>query len=45
LQLKNGYSLIGAAISLVTTLVFHIPLGKTIVATALAEVLIFSPSK
>jgi sulfite exporter TauE/SafE len=36
------YSLVGAAISLVTALVFHIPLSKTIVAMALAMVLIFS---
>jgi uncharacterized membrane protein len=36
------YSLIGAAISLVTALVFHVPLGRTIVAMALAMVLIFS---
>jgi hypothetical protein len=36
------YSLVGAAISLVTGLVFHVPLGRTIVAMALAMVLIFS---
>jgi hypothetical protein len=36
------YSLVGAAISLVTALVFHIPVGKTIVAITLAGVLIFS---
>lgn len=36
------YSLVGAAISFVTALVFHIPLSKTIVAMALAMVLIFS---
>jgi uncharacterized membrane protein len=36
------YSLVGAAISLVTALVFHVPLGRTIVAMALAMVLIFS---
>jgi uncharacterized membrane protein len=36
------YSLIGAAISLVTALVFHVPLGRTIVSMALAMVLIFS---
>jgi hypothetical protein len=38
LQLK---SLVGAAISFVTALVIHIHLGKTIVAIALAGVLIF----
>jgi uncharacterized membrane protein len=37
-----SYSLVGAAISLVTALVFHIPLGKAIVAITLAGVLIFS---
>ncbi|MFZ0220290.1 MAG: hypothetical protein WAM42_01185 [Candidatus Nitrosopolaris sp.] len=36
------YSLVGAAISLVTALVFHISLAKTVVAMALATVLIFS---
>jgi sulfite exporter TauE/SafE len=36
------YSLVGAAISLVTALVFHISLAKTVVAIALAMVLIFS---
>ncbi|MGC2669347.1 MAG: hypothetical protein WA220_09220 [Candidatus Nitrosopolaris sp.] len=36
------FSLIGAAISLVTALVLHAPLGKTIVAIALTVVLIFS---
>ena len=36
------YSLVGAAISLVTALVFHVPVGRTIVAMALAMVLIFS---
>jgi sulfite exporter TauE/SafE len=36
------YSLVGAAISLVTSLVFHISLAKTVVAIALAMVLIFS---
>jgi sulfite exporter TauE/SafE len=36
------YSLVGAAISLVTALVFHISLAKTVVAIALATVLIFS---
>ena len=36
------YSLVGAAISLVTALVFHISLVKTVVAIALATVLIFS---
>jgi uncharacterized membrane protein len=36
------YSLAGAAISLVIALVFHVPLGRTIVAIALAMVLIFS---
>ena len=35
------FSLIGAAISLVTALVLHAPLGKTIVAIALTAVLIF----
>ena len=35
------YSLVGAAISLVTALVFHISLAKTVVAIALAMVLIF----
>jgi uncharacterized membrane protein len=35
-------SLVGAAISLVTALVFHVPVGRTIVAMALAMVLIFS---
>jgi hypothetical protein len=33
---------VGAAISLVTALVFHISLAKTVVAIALAMVLIFS---
>jgi hypothetical protein len=37
-----SYSLVGAAISLVTALVFHIPLGKAIVAITLAGVFIFS---
>jgi sulfite exporter TauE/SafE len=36
------YSLVGAAISLVTALVFHVSLAKTVVAIALAMVLIFS---
>ncbi|MGA9149942.1 MAG: hypothetical protein WBZ36_05135 [Candidatus Nitrosopolaris sp.] len=36
------YSLVGVAISLVTALVFHISLAKTVVAIALAMVLIFS---
>ena len=36
------FSLIGAAISLVTALVLNAPLGKTIVAIALTVVLIFS---
>jgi len=36
------YSLVGAAISLVTALVFHVPAGKIIVAITLAGVLIFS---
>ncbi|MGB7957067.1 MAG: hypothetical protein WCF23_24090 [Candidatus Nitrosopolaris sp.] len=36
------FSLIGAAISLVTALALHAPLGKTIVAIALTVVLIFS---
>jgi sulfite exporter TauE/SafE len=36
------YSLVGAAISLVTALVFHISLAKTVVAIALVMVLIFS---
>ena len=36
------FSLIGGAISLVTALVLHVPLGKTIVAIALTVVLIFS---
>jgi uncharacterized membrane protein len=36
------FSLIGAAISIVTALVLHAPLGKTIVAIALTVVLIFS---
>jgi sulfite exporter TauE/SafE len=36
------YSLVGAAISLLTALVFHISLAKTVVAIALAMVLIFS---
>lgn len=36
------FSLIGRAISLVTALVLHAPLGKTIVAIALTVVLIFS---
>jgi uncharacterized membrane protein len=36
------YSLVGAAISLVTALVFHISLAKTVVAIALTTVLIFS---
>ena len=36
------FSLIGAAISLVTALVLHAPLGKTIVAIVLTVVLIFS---
>jgi sulfite exporter TauE/SafE len=36
------YSLVGAAISLVTALVFHISLARTVVAIALAMVLIFS---
>jgi sulfite exporter TauE/SafE len=36
------YSLVGAVISLVTALVFHVPAGRTIVAMALAMVLIFS---
>ncbi|MGC2682936.1 MAG: hypothetical protein WA323_13815 [Candidatus Nitrosopolaris sp.] len=36
------YSLVGAAISLVIALVFHVPLGRAIVAIALAMVLIFS---
>jgi sulfite exporter TauE/SafE len=36
------YSLVGAAISLVTALVFHVSLAKTVVAIALAMILIFS---
>jgi uncharacterized membrane protein len=36
------FSIVGAAISFVIALVIHIPLGKTIVAIALAGVLIFS---
>ncbi|HET7147756.1 MAG TPA: hypothetical protein VFI73_04585 [Candidatus Nitrosopolaris sp.] len=36
------FSLIGAAISLVTALLLQAPLGKTIVAIALTAVLIFS---
>jgi hypothetical protein len=36
------YSLVGAAIFLVIALVFHVPLGRAIVAIALAMVLIFS---
>jgi hypothetical protein len=36
------YSLVGAAISFVTALVFHVSLSKTIGAMALAMVLIFS---
>jgi sulfite exporter TauE/SafE len=36
------YSLVGAAISLITALVFHVPVGRIIVAMALAMVLIFS---
>jgi hypothetical protein len=36
------YSLVGAAISFVAGMVFHNPLSKTIVAMALAMVLIFS---
>jgi FtsH-binding integral membrane protein len=36
------FSIVGAAISFVIALVIHIPLEKTIVAIALAGVLIFS---
>ena len=36
------FSLIGAAISLVISLVLHAALGKTIVAMALTAILIFS---
>jgi len=35
-------SLAGAAISLITVLVFHVPIGRAIVAIALVVVLIFS---
>ncbi|MDQ6668330.1 MAG: hypothetical protein M3Y53_08920 [Thermoproteota archaeon] len=35
-------SLAGAAISLITALVFHVPIGRAIVAIALVVVLIFS---
>ena len=35
-------SLAGGAISLITALVFHVPIGRAIVAIALVVVLIFS---
>jgi cobalamin synthase len=35
-------SLAGAAISLITALVFHVPIGRAIVAIALVVILIFS---
>ena len=35
-------SLVGAAISLITVLVFHVPIARAIVAIALVVVLIFS---
>ncbi|MGC1931114.1 MAG: hypothetical protein WA667_19265 [Candidatus Nitrosopolaris sp.] len=35
-------SLAGAAISLITALVFHVPIGRAIVAIALVIIMIFS---